>query len=231
MDNSTLVIDTVFFDLDGTFADTAPDLIQALNRLLRDEGREEMPFSSIRNYVSQGSAAMVRKGFPDSVSAQEFEQLRLKFLDYYAAGLCIHTALFPGIKPALEFIESNQLKWGVITNKPAWLTNPLIEAMALEHTADCVVSGDTTEQRKPHPMPLLHACELSGSVPNRCVYVGDDPRDIQAGRAAGMKTIVAGYGYIDAAAKPASWGADALFSHAIELIDWLKSINAESALA
>lgn len=214
-------IQAVLFDLDGTLADTAPDLARALNALLREQGRAPLPFDHIRARVSQGGAALVRLGFGADLDGQRFETLRARFLEHYQSGLCVATRLFPDMAQVLESIERRGLAWGVVTNKPAWLTDPLMGALELTGRAGCVVCGDTTEHKKPHPLPLLHACRCLGLAPARCLYVGDDPRDVQAGKAAGMATLVARYGYIHHASDPAQWGADGLIDSARELLDWL----------
>lgn len=215
-------VNTVLFDLDGTLADTAPDLAYALNRLRRERELDELPFEAIRNHVSHGSTGMVRVGFPEVPEhSEEFERLRQRFLAIYDQNLFLETRLFPGMEAILAYLERRGMRWGVVTNKPAWLTDPLIRALGLERRAACVVSGDTTDQRKPHPKPLLHACELVGSPPTACVYVGDASRDIEAGRAARMQTLVALYGYIDETQRPAEWGADGMIEEPRQILDWL----------
>ncbi len=214
-------IQAVLFDLDGTLADTAPDLARALNALLREQGRAPLAFDHIRARVSQGGAALVRLGFGAELDRERFEALRARFLEHYRSGLCVATRLFPGMAQVLETIERRGLAWGVVTNKPAWLTAPLIQALDLTRRAGCIVCGDTTERKKPSPLPLLHACRCLGLAPARCLYVGDDPRDIEAGRAAGMTTLAVRYGYIHPTSDPAEWGADGLIGHARELLDWL----------
>lgn len=214
-------ISTVLFDLDGTLADTAPDMTAALNKLLREQGREPLAPEFVRNHVSRGAAALVRLAFGDDLQTTEFERLRERFLRLYAADLCADTCLFPGMAIVLTHIEDLGLKWGVVTNKPAWLTDKLVEALGLAARAACVVSGDTTDQRKPHPKPLLHACACCGNEAHQCVYIGDDPRDIQAGEAAGMLTLVALYGYIGEDEDPYAWGADGVLKDIAALPDWL----------
>lgn len=218
-------ITTVLFDLDGTLADTAPDLAYALNRLLEDSGLDPLPYEHIRSHVSRGGAALIRLGFGDNLDEKYFPQLRSRFLEIYKSNLCVQTRLFPGIQSLLTHIEHNDLKWGVVTNKLAWLTDPLIQALGLDHRATCIVSGDTTDKKKPHPKPLLHACKLSNSLPQSCLYVGDDPRDIQAGNAAGMTTLVARYGYIPEDQSPEKWGADGIIEMVTELMNWLPPIS------
>ncbi|EHQ52659.1 2-phosphoglycolate phosphatase [Ectothiorhodospira sp. PHS-1] len=212
---------TVLFDLDGTLADTAPDMHAALVALQREQGVPALPFETVRNQVSNGGAALVRLAFPDA-EGDRFETLRLRFLNLYAEHyLCLETRLFPGMETLLQTIENQGLNWGIVTNKPAWLTDPLVRAMDLHQRAVTVISGDTTPQRKPHPMPMLLACEQAACQPAECLYVGDAERDIQAGRAAGTHTLVALYGYIDDAQAAATWGADAAIDHPEQILPWL----------
>ena len=210
----------LLLDLDGTLLDTAPDMGGALNRLRIERGLAALPFSRIRPVVSHGAARLVTLGFPDA-SGDEFETLRLRFLELYAQNLAADTRLFPGFDPVLEELERRGLPWGVVTNKPAWLTDPLLAILGLDRRAGCVVSGDTLPERKPHPLPLLHAAGLIGVPPARCVYVGDAQRDIQAGRAAGMTTVVAAYGYLAADEDPGSWEPTGIVSEPGELLAWL----------
>lgn len=214
-------IRTVFFDLDGTLADTAPDLAGALNRLLSEAGAGPLAGLMIRNHVSRGSAALVRLAFGETLNETEFERLRQRLLTLYAERLCEQTGLFAGMTEVLDTLEREGLSWGVVTNKPGWLTQPLMARLGLDGRAACIISGDTLTERKPHPKPLLHACELAGCVPGGCVFVGDDPRDIQAGRAAGLATLVACYGYIAPDEDPSSWQPDGLLTQPQDLLNWL----------
>jgi N-acetyl-D-muramate 6-phosphate phosphatase len=211
---------TVLFDLDGTLADTAPDLYAAQALLSKEQGLEPMPFEAVRNHVSHGSSALVRLAFPDADDAR-FGQLRARFLEIYAENLFLDTALFPGMETLLAWLESRGLNWGVVTNKPAFLTDPLMRSLGLDQRAVCVVSGDTIDERKPHPAPMWHACELAGSRPAECLYVGDAERDIEAGHAAGMATLIALYGYIDETQHPEQWGADGMIREPREILDWM----------
>ncbi len=220
---NVLPLKTILFDLDGTLADTAPDMTAALNKLLREQGREPLPQPAIRKHVSRGAAGVLRRAFGEYLPLDELERLRVRFLELYAAGLCVQTRLFPGMLDVLAHIEALGLKWGVVTNKPAWLTNRLVETLNLSTRAACVVSGDTTDQRKPHPKPLLYACGCCKCDAGSCVYIGDDQRDIQAGEAAGMLTLVALYGYIGEREDPHAWGADGVLTHISELPGWLRA--------
>jgi len=199
----------VLFDLDGTLLDTAPDMVGAINLLRIEEGLGPLPFEQLRFHVSHGAARLVAVGF-GCAEGDRFESLRGRFLDLYRGRLCEATRLFAGLDEVLLELEWRNIPWGVVTNKPAWLTDPLIQAVGLGHRAGCVVSGDTLTERKPHPLPLLHAADLLGVSAADCAYVGDAERDIQAGRAAGMRTLVAAFGYISAEEDPRAWMADSI---------------------
>ena len=211
----------MLFDLDGTLADTAPDMAHALNALLAEEGKPNMPYASIRPEVSHGAKAMVKLGF-GVTSGAEFDRLWKRFLEHYAENLCRHTRLFDGIPSLLQSLQQQGMNWGIVTNKPAYLTNPLVAQLRPEPAPICVVSGDTVPNRKPHPEPILHACTAAGSRPEECLYVGDAERDIQAGQHAGMQTLVALFGYINGHETPERWGADGLIRAPGEILDWVK---------
>ena len=218
----TSKIRTVLFDLDGTLADTAPDLAHALNALLVEEGKKALPNDTIRPEVSHGASALVTLGFGQKPGDSEFDRLRQRFLVLYTENLCRHTRLFDGIPPLLQALQKQGINWGVVTNKPAFLTDPLMAQLRPEPAPICVVSGDTVPNRKPHPEPMLHACAAAGSRPEQCLYVGDAERDILAGRHAGMKTLVALFGYINGHETPERWGADGLVRAPGEILDWVK---------
>lgn len=215
------MIRTVLFDLDGTLADTAPDLAFALNTLLEEQQRQPMPFDEIRPVVSHGGKALIELGFGISDDNEDFEPLRQRFLEIYCEHLAKETVLFPGIEQLLAHIESRDLNWGIVTNKPAYLTDPLMKELQLDQRAASIISGDTLEQRKPHPAPMLLACEQAGSKVHECLYIGDAERDILAGNNAGMKTVVALYGYIGEQDSPRDWGADYFINDPLEIINWL----------
>jgi phosphoglycolate phosphatase len=210
----------VLLDLDGTLLDTAPDMAAAINRVRVEEGVAPLEFAAIRPHVSHGAAALVKLGFPDA-DEQRFASLRQRFLDSYAAQIANDTRLFPGFDTVLDTLEARGLPWGVVTNKQASLTGPLLAELKLAERADCVVCGDTVAQRKPHPAPLLHAAALLGLDPQDCVYVGDAERDVQAGRAAGMRTLIALFGYLGAHDRPGEWHADGFIREPIDLVRWL----------
>lgn len=213
---------TVLFDLDGTLADTAPDMAQALNLLLKEKDYEPLPFDTIRPWVSHGGLALVRLGFGEETGDIELENLRRRFLEIYAENLCRETRLFPGIPQLLATLSENGFNWGVVTNKPGYLTEPLVAQLTIQPPPACIVSGDTTTNRKPHPEPMLLACKQAGSNPHECLYVGDAERDIHAGKQAGMKTLVALFGYITDSEDPETWGADGMIRAPMEIFDWLK---------
>ncbi len=214
------MIRTVLFDLDGTLADTAPDLAHVLNLLLAEEGKAVLPYETIRPVVSHGATALIRLGF-GAIADAELERLRQRFLALYTDNLVRHTQLFPGMVELLAELKRRGLNWGIVTNKPAFLTDPLVANLPLPSPPASVVSGDTTTNRKPHPEPMLLACTQAGSQPAQCLYVGDAERDIEAGRRAGMKTLVALFGYISQDDRPERWGADGLIRSPREVLDWL----------
>ena len=222
-----MTIKTVFFDLDGTLADTAPDLAAALNQLLEEQGRTVLSLEEIRPTVSHGGNAMIQIAFSIDESAPKFMSLRQRFLDIYEQRMHSSTQLFSGMGQVLKILETENICWGVITNKPAWLTEPLMEKLQLEKRAACIISGDTTEHPKPHPAPMHHACEITNSDPGSTLYVGDAQRDIEAGRAAGMHTLIAEYGYIGSDETPEQWQADGSIKHPDEIIRWIQNFSGE----
>ena len=180
------MINNVLFDLDGTLADTAVDLSNALNQLRRNRDLPNLPIETIRPSVSLGGNAMIKLALDVDETDAEHPAILEQFLNIYRENIASESTLFDGIEDVLISLENNNVQWGIVTNKSAWLTEPLIKALDLEHRASCVVSGDTTEHRKPHPASILHACELTQSDPATTVYIGDALRDIEAGRRAGM---------------------------------------------
>lgn len=215
-------LNTVLFDLDGTLIDTAPDMVDALNRMLGRHGKPGLPFGHVRNSVSRGSLALVKLGFGESLSETELKNLQHEYLEVYADALCVASRPFDGMPALLDELEAAKVSWGVVTNKPGWLTEPLLKQLNLHERAGCIVSGDTLPVRKPDPAPLLHAAKLVRRQPQQCVYVGDDRRDVDAGRAAGMRTVVARYGYIEDREDPRRWGADDMIDDIAQLRRWLK---------
>lgn len=215
------MIKTVLFDLDGTLIDTAPDMAAALDQLCREEDQLLLPFDKVRPVVSNGSVALIKLAFGNEFEDSRLEYLKKRYLEIYAQKIAVHSKLFKGTQTVLNHIEKHGLNWGVVTNKPGWLTNPLMEALGLTKHAACIVSGDTTENSKPHPEPMFHACELAGSHAEECMYVGDAQRDIEAGNNAGMTTLVALYGYIDEHENTDDWKADHSISKPEEILQYL----------
>lgn len=214
-------IKTILFDLDGTLLDTAPDLAAALNEMLIRHQRSPLPYANIRPVASHGSRGLLHLGFNITENDPEFADRVQEYLTIYNRHLCQQTQPFPGVTELLHYLTSRKLQWGIVTNKLAWLTEPLLTHLGLLEKTTCVVSGDTLTKRKPDPAPLLHACELLTSNPAECVYIGDAQRDIEAGKRAGMHTLVALYGYIAATDHPETWGADDMVQNATEIIAWL----------
>jgi len=201
------MIKAVLFDLDGTLADTAPDLAYALNRVRGARGLAPLPLAATRPFASHGARGLLGVGFDIRPGDPGYDALREEFLAVYAGNLCRETRLFPGMAELLDALEERALPWGVVTNKQERFTLPLLEQLGVRGKAACVVGGDTTSQSKPHPEPLFAACRAIGVAPGDCVYVGDDLRDVEAGRAAGMKIAVAGWGYLNGG-EAESWNAD-----------------------
>ena len=195
------------FDLDGTLADTAPDLVAAVNKMRRDRGLALVPVEQLSALASACARGRIGGAFGIGPDQREFAPMREEFLANYEADLCIETTLFPGIAELLDALDSRGIRWGIVTNKVGRLTMPLVEQLGLAARAGCVVSGDTTPHSKPHPAPLLHAAEALALPPEQIVYVGDDLRDVQAGFAAGMATVAAAYGYCGTDLPPAMWHA------------------------
>lgn len=203
-------IKTVLFDLDGTLVDTAPDMAAALDVLCEEEGQAVIPYEHVRPVVSNGSLALIRLAFGEAIEETRLQHLKQRYLEIYEDNICRDSIPFKGIERVLDHIEAHGLNWGVVTNKPGWLTLPLMENLQLKSRAATIVSGDTTANSKPHPDPMHHACNEARSTVSECLYVGDARRDIEAGRNAGMKTLVANYGYIETEEDVNTWGADAI---------------------
>jgi 2-phosphoglycolate phosphatase len=210
----------VLFDLDGTLADTAPDLIAAANAVRLDQGREALPEAHLRPVVSKGGRALLARAFPD-LDAAACEVLLPRFLDHYRAALAVRTRPFPGIEALLVAIEAQGWLWGIVTNKPEALAQDVVGALGWSVRSGVLVGGDTLSVRKPAPEPLWHAAQHLGVAPSLCLYVGDDARDIEAARAAGMRSVAAWWGYREAEENPLEWGADGHCHDAIALREWL----------
>jgi 2-phosphoglycolate phosphatase len=209
-------IAAVFFDLDGTLVDSAPDMVVAMARLRAERGEPEADMAIIGAVVSKGGRAMIRRGFPHADEAL-VETLLPRFLELYSGEIATHTRTYPGIDALLGTLEARRIPWGVVTNKPGWLARALLAELTLDHRCAALVTGDCLAQKKPDPAPLLHACALAGVDAARSVYVGDDLRDIEAGRRAGMATVAAGWGYLDGE-DPFDWNADSVVAQPSQLL-------------
>lgn len=220
--------DLVLFDLDGTLVDTAPDMVGALQEMQRAYGLAPIDYQTGRSNVSNGAMGLIRLGFPE---ADEIEcgDLICDYIERYAERLCDETCLFPGIDELLEQLEENNVLWGVVTNKPEHLTNPLLDLLGVANRIACAVSGDTLAVRKPEPAPLLLGCDIANVEPEQAIYVGDAERDIEAGRRAGMATIAVNYGYITEGDDPREWDPDVIALTTDELTQIvLNAVNLES---
>jgi phosphoglycolate phosphatase len=217
-----LITQAVLFDLDGTFADTAPDLHFALDQVLLSQGRQPLTYEQMRPTVSHGSNAMLRLAFGQDPESEEMRPIRQEFLNIYESNIARKTRLFAGMEGLIDTLDSRLIPWGIVTNKPSWLTDPLMAALGLRERAACIVSGDTTSHAKPHPEPILHACRTIGAEPIHSIYIGDAQRDIEAGRRAGTKTLIALFGYLSDEDNPEEWSADGEISHPLEILEWLE---------
>lgn len=225
--------DAILFDLDGTLVDTAPDMVAVLLDMQKDRGIEVLPYDLARSHVSNGARGLVRLAFPDADEALT-QELNHEYLDRYAGAVCIDSIPFPHLGELLDELDAADLPWGVVTNKPKRMTEPLLEALGLLARSACTISGDALPQRKPDPAPLLLASNQIGIPPEKTVYIGDSVRDIQAGRAAAMFTIAATYGYIVAGDDPQTWNADLIAGNTAELTQILRkrvnlNINLDSS--
>jgi 2-phosphoglycolate phosphatase len=215
------MIKAILFDLDGTFADTAPDLAAALNHTRATRGLPPMPLSEIRPQASHGTRGLFKIGFNIEPGHPDFDPLRDIFLDYYARNICVHTRLFGDTGALVAELEQRRLPWGIVTNKPHRFTVPLMQALGYAERAACLISGDTCARAKPYPDQLFKACEIMGVATNACLYLGDDLRDMQAARAAGMRGIIAKYGYISNDASAESWQANGEIDAPTGLLQYL----------
>jgi phosphoglycolate phosphatase len=211
----------VLFDLDGTLLDTAPDMGATLNALLAEQGLAALPQATIRPHVSKGSRALVTLGFGAAPAAEHAIRIQ-RFLALYSQRLVVDTRPFEGVLPLLARLEEEGIAWGIVTNKPAWLAQPLLQTLELLPRAGVVVCGDTLSERKPSPMPLLHASEKLGLRPAECLFVGDSEIDMRAARSAGMPALGARYGYFDASDRPGEWPADGWIESPLGVLEWLR---------
>ena len=211
----------VLLDLDGTLFDTAPDLIAAFNRLRSEQALPPLPAAAFASSVGHGSAPMIARGFDLTPADPRFEPLRLRFLELYHEHLSVYTAPYPGMESVLRSLERSGTPWGIVTNKPGWLTRPLITALGFDERPQCVVTGDDIALRKPHPHQVLEGCRRLGLPPAACVLVGDAERDIQAGQRAGTMTLAALYGYLSGDDHAERWGADGLIGSPLDILRWV----------
>jgi N-acetyl-D-muramate 6-phosphate phosphatase len=214
-------IQAVLFDLDGTLLDTSIDLSTALNRVLKARNLPPLPHTATRPVVGKGCKGMLKMALNIEEHQPEYSGLCQELLDYYFEHVCDTTQFFPGVEEVLQHLEKNNIPWGIVTNKPKHLTAVLVEQMALYKRTQCIVSGDTLSKAKPHPEPLLHACEILGQTPASCLYVGDAEIDIIASKAAGIPVLAALYGFISPEENPQTWAADGYIKHPGEIINWL----------
>jgi phosphoglycolate phosphatase len=213
--------DLVLFDLDGTLIDSAPDLAGAANAMRIARGLEALPLTTLRPMVGAGARGMVGLALGVRPGDDAYDALRTEFLQTYERASLVHTAVFDAVRPVLDRLEALGTRWGIVTNKAERFTHPIIEGLGLTRRAAVVVCGDSTPHSKPHPAPLLEAARRAGAEPARCVYIGDDARDIQAGRAAGMAALAAGWGYLGLGEPVETWGADVVLPEPAALLHWL----------
>lgn len=213
----------VLFDLDGTLVDTAPDLIASLNFALNQHGFSTVQPEHVKPHVSFGASAMIKGSFKNALDDEMHNTILTTMLTQYENNIALHSQFFDGILDVLAFIETQNLSWGIVTNKRERFTHPLVQALKLQHRAACVISGDTTPNPKPHPAPIFEACKRANVLVENCVYIGDAAHDIAAGNNANMHTLAATYGYLQPNDNPENWGANALIHSPQDLLAWLKN--------
>ncbi len=211
----------VLFDLDGTFADTAPDMAAALNKVRASEDLAPLPLAMVRPHVSRGARGMIDVGFGFGAEHPRFGELRDEFLNVYERSICVDSRVFEGIGALLDALATRGVVWGIVTNKASRFALPLLRALDMDQAAKCIVCGDTTAFTKPHPEPLLHAARVLELDPARCIYVGDDRRDTEAAIAAGMPSLAARYGYLGVGSDPRTWGADGMIDAPEQVLAYL----------
>ena len=218
MNNLSSPYQGVFFDLDGTLADTAPDLVAATNKLLIARNLVPKSYELLRPHASAGARGLLEGAFGISTEHPDFISLRDEFYVNYEKALLVDSRLFDDMHHLLDQMDQARLPWGIVTNKSKRFTDPLLELMGLHTRSVSTVSGDTTPYSKPHPEPILHAARIANVDPTKSLYVGDDIRDVIAGKAAGMQTVAAAYGYCGCKEPPEAWGADYIIAHPLELL-------------
>lgn len=212
----------VLFDLDGTVIDSAPDLAGAANEMRKARGLADVPYERLRAMVGSGARGLVGEAFGVGPGDDGFEALRLEFLDRYEQRMTKHTRVFEQVAPLLHALEEQGVPWGIVTNKPARYAEPLVRALGLHERMAVLIGGDTTPHAKPHPEPLLEAARRLQVDPTRCLYVGDDLRDVQAGHAAGMRTVAVTWGYLGVGTPVQEWGADHTIDRAVDVLQLLQ---------
>ena len=221
-------IDAVLFDLDGTLIDTAPDMVAVLAELQQAYGLEPLPYETARANVSNGALGLIRLAFPDTAES-ECNALHREYLERYESSVCVDSRIFPDLPELLDDLDGQKCPWGIVTNKPQRMTDPLLAALGLPNRLSCAISGDTLPQRKPDPAPLLLGCKQTGTVPQRTVYVGDAARDMQAGQAPGKIPSAAADGSTLPGDDPQAWNPDAIASNTKELAKMLlKAVTLEA---
>jgi len=221
------MIEAVLFDLDGTLADTAPDMARTVNAMRAKRGLAPVATALVRPHVSKGARGMICSAFAMTTEHPDFLAMREEFLDIYGRELCVDTVLFPGMAELLATLEADGIAWGVVTNKFERFARPILEKLGVADRAGAIVGGDTCPRPKPFPDPLLVAAEQMRVAPESTLYVGDDERDVQAARAAGMPVIVAGYGYLGDGTPPTAWDADGVVGSAAEIGAWIREQSPE----
>jgi len=217
------MIDAVLFDLDGTLADTAPDMARTVNAMRVKRGLPPVAAALVRPHVSKGARGMICSAFGMTTEHPDFMPMREEFLALYGEEPCVDTVLFPGMHELLDSLEADGIAWGVVTNKFERFAHPILEALGIARRAGAIVGGDTCPRPKPFPDPLLFAAQKMGVEPGNTLYVGDDERDVQAARAAGMPVLVAGYGYLGDDKPPTEWDGDAIVHSAREIGEWIRA--------
>jgi len=221
------VIEAVLFDLDGTLADTAPDMARTVNEMRVRRGLDPVAGELVRPHVSKGARGMLLAAFQVTNEDPQFAAMRDEFLEIYAGNLCVDSCLFPGMEEVLQGLEARGMPWGVVTNKFELLARPILEQLGIAKRAGAIVGGDTCPRPKPFPDPLVFAASTMRVAPESTLYVGDDERDVQAARAAGMPVLVAGYGYLGDGTPPTEWDADGIVMSAPEIGEWIRAQSGE----
>jgi len=224
----SLQIQSVFFDLDGTLLDTSSDLLYAINQLLAEEGKAPIAMEPFRETIYGGTVTMLKHAFANHPEEELLNGFRQRFLDLYSTRIAEDTDFFPGISELLHYLESKQIPWGIVTNKPGWLTRPLLEQLNITHRCASIVTGDCLPKRKPHPDPIEHACALAHCNPQHAVYVGDTHSDIVAAKAAGLFAVGVRYGFHPRHSPPEDWEADLLIDHPDDLTSWVAKNTSSS---